>query len=205
MQKARPVPRAEQVADTRRRLLTSARRLFLNRGFHATSLADVAADAGFTKGAVFSQFADKADLFLALLEQQSTRRVAIFEALRFEQPTADGLARAIALDWRQNVGEKPRWTLLLIEFRVFAARNQAVGRRYAEIHDRLCATVAGLLGRHRAEAGLESTVDADSAARVALAISTGVLLEQVAAEGMDGTPLVAALTRGMMRPKGRST
>lgn len=72
----KPITHAERNAETRRRLITSARRIFLRKGFHAASLADVAKDAGYTKGAVFSQFDSKADLFLALLEERSSERSA---------------------------------------------------------------------------------------------------------------------------------
>jgi AcrR family transcriptional regulator len=61
--------RAEAQDTTRRSLLRAAGRLFLRNGFVATSLADIAEEAGVTKGAVYSNFASKEDLFLALLRE----------------------------------------------------------------------------------------------------------------------------------------
>src|SRR5512143_2008963 len=146
----RPLTHAQQNAETRRRLLTSARRIFLRQGFHATSLADVAKDAGYTKGAVFSQFENKADLFLALLEERSRERVARLETLRAGPQTAESLVRWLAADWRDHISGDRAWTLLVIEFRVHAARNAGAGRRYAALHDRTCARMAelyqGILG-----------------------------------------------------------
>lgn len=63
------ISRAEAQDTTRRSLLRAAGRLFLRNGFVATSLADIAGEAGVTKGAVYSNFASKEDLFLALLRE----------------------------------------------------------------------------------------------------------------------------------------
>ena len=60
-------------------------RLFREQGFHGTSLDQVAAAAGYTKGAVYSNFASKEDLFLAIFErrvEEALERVArVLEAL----------------------------------------------------------------------------------------------------------------------------
>src|SRR5262249_30705095 len=124
----KPITHGERNAQTRRRLLASARRIFLRKGFHATSLDDVAKDAGYTKGAVFSQLARKADLFLALLEERSRERLALLEQLRSQPQTPTSLVRWLAADWHRNIRNERAWMLLLIEFRVHAARSAAVGR-----------------------------------------------------------------------------
>jgi AcrR family transcriptional regulator len=63
--------RDESKARTRAELLRAARRLFVRNGFAATSLADIAEEAALTKGAVYSNFDSKEDLFLALLQEPS--------------------------------------------------------------------------------------------------------------------------------------
>ena len=65
----RRLTRDESKMATRRDLLRAASRLFLRDGFVATSLANIADEAGVTKGAVYSNFASKEDLFLALLQE----------------------------------------------------------------------------------------------------------------------------------------
>src|SRR3569832_688172 len=62
--------RAETQARTRQLVLEAAERRFLADGFAATSLDDIARDAGFSKGAVYSNFAGKTDLFFAIVEAQ---------------------------------------------------------------------------------------------------------------------------------------
>src|SRR4029077_17666951 len=68
--------RAEQNDRNRALLLAAARRVFLERGYYAATLDQIADEAGFSKGAVYSRFASKADMFLALLEERIAERAA---------------------------------------------------------------------------------------------------------------------------------
>ena len=68
--------RAEQNDRNRALLLAAARRVFLERGYYAATLEQIADEAGFSKGAVYSRFASKADMFLALLEDRIAERAA---------------------------------------------------------------------------------------------------------------------------------
>src|SRR5687768_14502723 len=69
MSPRRRLTREESKARTRQELLRAASRLFLRNGFVATSLADIAEEAGLTKGAVYSNFESKEDLFVAVLQE----------------------------------------------------------------------------------------------------------------------------------------
>src|SRR3954465_6094287 len=62
--------RAERREQTRQELLTAAEECFVTGGFHATSVEQVADRAGYTKGAVYSNFASKEDLFFAIYERR---------------------------------------------------------------------------------------------------------------------------------------
>ena len=73
--------RAERSAQTRGELLDAAQRRFFEAGYHATALGDVAEDAGYTKGAVYSTFGSKAGLFLALFDEIVDRRLAAARAI----------------------------------------------------------------------------------------------------------------------------
>src|SRR3954447_648557 len=97
----RRLTREESKARTRQELLRAASRLFLRNGFVATSLSDIAEEAGLTKGAVYSKFESKEDLFLALLAGSEGRRFAAQEALApadLSQATGDDPA-ARARSW----------------------------------------------------------------------------------------------------------
>src|SRR6478735_1901890 len=70
--------RAEMQLQTRERVIEAADALFVERGFHASSVGDIAAAAGYTKGAVYSNFASKEDVFFAVYDRRAQRGVAVY-------------------------------------------------------------------------------------------------------------------------------
>ena len=85
--------RAEQQQRTREEVLAAADRLFVERGFHATSVDQIAQAAGYTKGAVYSNFAAKEDLFFAVYERRMERAVLRARADAGRRPGPGGLDR----------------------------------------------------------------------------------------------------------------
>lgn len=78
---------AERTAATRAQLLSAARKLFADKGFSEVSTQQIVADAGVTRGALYHQFADKADLFAAVYEQVEEELVAdVVTAIAAENP-----------------------------------------------------------------------------------------------------------------------
>ncbi len=73
--------RAEAQAQTRRRLLDGAAVVFARRGFHGASLEEVADEAGYSKGAVYSNFVSKEELFLAVLAARFHDRTELYRQL----------------------------------------------------------------------------------------------------------------------------
>src|ERR1700729_343593 len=78
--------REEQVERNRRLVLEAARRVFLARGYASATLDVIAEEAGFSKGVVYSQFASKAAMFLALLEASISERAEQNERLAGRAP-----------------------------------------------------------------------------------------------------------------------
>ena len=133
--------RAEQNDRNRALLLAAARRVFLERGYYAATLDQIADEAGFSKGAVYSRFASKADMFLALLEDRIAERAAQNARAGRRAGRHRELRRAcVDLAQRAERGA-PGWRLLVTEFRVHAARDPELNRRYAALHAR---TVDGI-------------------------------------------------------------
>ena len=100
--------RAEQARDIRARLLAAARTVFLREGYHGASLDEVVRIAGLTKGAVYSRFASKAELFLALLEQRVEMRNAELPAA--ERAGARGVD-AMFRQWLDRTRGDEAWAL----------------------------------------------------------------------------------------------
>jgi AcrR family transcriptional regulator len=109
---------AERRAETRARLLASARRTFARYGYHATSLDRLSENAGCTKGAVYDHFGSKAGLFLALLDEQFAVRIAQAEQADSQPPST-----AMPFD--------REFALLFLEFVCAAARDAKLRRRLA--------------------------------------------------------------------------
>src|SRR5215475_3159802 len=110
--------RAEQAERNRGLVLAAARRVFLARGYHGATLEQIADEAGFSKGVVYSQFDGKADLFLTLLRARIEERSADNARVASEQPCG---GVAALLEHLAGVDRaEPEWMLLLIEFRVHA-------------------------------------------------------------------------------------
>jgi AcrR family transcriptional regulator len=136
---------------TRDALVTSARQVFATRGFHAASLEEIAEAAGFTRGAIYSNFQNKEELFFAVLDRRVAIQLAGFQDL-FEQAgspsavTNEDVVRA----WRRFVdGDDPEWTALNLEFRLYALRNPDVRDRfvahYHEYRDAIVSYLAEVL------------------------------------------------------------
>jgi AcrR family transcriptional regulator len=109
---------AERRADTRARLLTSARRTFARYGYHGTSLDRVSENAGCTKGALYDHFGSKDGLFLALLDEQFALRIEQAQAASELPPS-----RAMPFD--------REFALLFLEFVCAAGRDARLRRRLA--------------------------------------------------------------------------
>jgi AcrR family transcriptional regulator len=76
----RRLTRAERQAQTRQELLDAAARVFVKRGFQGSSVEEIAAEAGYTRGAFYSNFSSKEELFVELLlDRVYTRYTAMYE------------------------------------------------------------------------------------------------------------------------------
>src|SRR3954454_18996732 len=71
----------ERRQKTRTRLLAAATRVFARHRYHSATLDEIAAEAGFTKGALYYNFASKEELFLALLDEHIASRVTLLREL----------------------------------------------------------------------------------------------------------------------------
>lgn len=171
--------RAEQNACNRALLLAAALRVFLARGYHAATLEQIADEAGFSKGVVYSRFDSKADMFLALLTDRIAERAAQNAAVAGQLLRSGDVAALLKLAW-QAERAAPGWRLLVTEFRVHAARDPELSRRYAAAHARTVDGIAGVLASIAERNGRALAVSARQLAELLLAIETGIALEQLA-------------------------
>src|SRR5215212_8665685 len=134
--------RAERREQTRQELLSAAEACFVSRGFHASSVDEVAERAGFTKGAVYSNFDSKEDLFFAVYERRVDRRVEEMEAAAREAPTAAEAFERMApgSEGRRESGDG--WLAVFFEFWAHVLRHPELKQRFAAQHRRVIETLA---------------------------------------------------------------
>jgi AcrR family transcriptional regulator len=123
--------RAEAQAQTRADLIAAAARVFKRRGYEGASIAEIADAAGYSHGAVYSNFDSKEDLFLALYEQWVAERVAEIDTTWSEQASLEERARAAADEWMARLASEPWPFLLRLELTVRAAHDHDLQHRLA--------------------------------------------------------------------------
>src|SRR5687768_13706454 len=131
----RRLTRDESKARTRAELLRAANRLFLRDGYAQTSLAAIAEEAAVTKGAVYSNFESKEDLFLAEMREAGTE-AEWFAPADVAQATGEDSAERAAAFGRYAAGVQPsrRHVALFLELNAAALRSDRV-RRWVVTHN----------------------------------------------------------------------
>lgn len=166
--------RAEQRARTRAELLTTARAEFGRNGYAATSLTTIAERAGYSKGAVYSNFNDKPALCQAVLAGIRAGKIAELGAITESSDDLIVVAEALG-DWfRATVGDV-EWTSLELEFAALARTDPQVRTMIVDSRREMSDAIAGLLDRVLTHAGPTSgALLPDTADLADLLLSTGI-------------------------------
>jgi AcrR family transcriptional regulator len=186
--RARPAKptRDEKKARTRRRLLDAAAEVFAHRGFAATSLDEVAEVAGFSKGAVYSNFAGKEDLFLSVLDEHVTRQMLdirgeIDVTLTAGEQVMEAGQRFMDLFQRERA-----WYLLSFEFLVYAARNPEFQVEFAARQRAQREAVVAMLVENAAAMEIPMSLPPERMAVALEALANGIAFAKLADE--QGVP-----------------
>jgi AcrR family transcriptional regulator len=123
--------RDEQKALTRKRLIDAAESVFARSGYHGASVGEIAREAGATTGALYSNFAGKEDLFLALFEERIAADVGEYSEIVAGGATLEDQARGAGDHWMEILRERPDYFPLLIEFWSYAIREPQLRERLA--------------------------------------------------------------------------
>ena len=174
--KREPLARHAQKEQTRALLVDAALRVFAERGYEEATVEDIAAAAGYSKGAYYFHFASKEDIFLELLDRWIDEQTGHLRAFEEATPAAAALLETLevflAYQERDSV-----WPLLLVEFWAQARRHEAVRRGL----DRAYTTWRRMLAqsfRRAADSGLLSPrTDPDAAAGLVLTTHDGLAVE----------------------------
>jgi AcrR family transcriptional regulator len=170
--------RTERKERTRDDLVAAARHVFVERGFHRASLDEIALEAGYTKGAVYSNFADKDALFMAVLDAHFERRVEDYTGIMLEGDTFEGAARELARFIAEADVREPRWLPLVSEFIAHAARHDEVRRAYIVTRRRFLDAIAGLIDATQERYGVTYVVPPLDIARASSVLIRGFSAER---------------------------
>ena len=170
--------RQERAESTRARLIQAAEKIFARDGFEAAKLEEIAAEAGYTRGAFYANFDSKEDLFLALLEREISHRIANAERLidKFHHPQAKLQAFR---EFFLTMGQDRRWSLLALEFKLFAVRHPEVKARLAAMNRRLVGSRIGILQDIMEASGPKLPASASSVVLSLSAVTHALALEQM--------------------------
>lgn len=169
----------------RRRLLEAALEVFAELGFDNASVDQVASAAGLTKGAVYSNFASKDDLFLAMMSEQILHRVDIVRATLAAVPADQPLQQTL-----QEIGrlltvaliEQREWRLVFLDFWRRALRDDDVRTKFVAERHILRAAIADSVRQVVARAP-GSSLSVDDIVTVVLALSNGLAIDHYVEPG----------------------
>lgn len=173
--------RAETKALTRVRILEAARTVFPRDGYHRASLDRVATEAGFTKGAVYSAFDSKADLFLTLLAERAAERRTELARAGEDAHSAEEFVANVAQRMARSRSDERAWWAVVIEFMTVVGRDRDLQRRYAEHHDATRDALAEAFDAWSQRTGRAFSLPTRQMATAALALTNGLTLESLIA------------------------
>ncbi|GAB2842300.1 TetR family transcriptional regulator [Actinocorallia aurea] len=185
-------------AEVRRRLLDEAARAFTAHGYTESRIEDIAAAAGFTKGAVYSNFGGKPELFAAVLaEAASTELSDVLADVRdIDDPAAlfDRVAHLMA----RRVVEDTERTRLGLEFAARAARDPRTGAVLAPLRRAQREAAARTIAEVADRTGARPTVPTESAALILHTLTNGLAHEHLAdPDAVDAAALTRAFTAAL--------
>ena len=187
--------RGQSKAATRERLLAAARRVVAARGFHGASVEEIASEAGYSTGALYSNFDGKEDLFLTLMEHEIAREVREIEQAVGERATIPERARGGAEQWMAFVEREPELVLLFVEFWAYAVRDPQVRPRVAQRMRAVHESITKMIVRSADEFDLELALPAEQLAIAVDALADGIARQKLAdPDGVPGELLGSALS-----------
>jgi AcrR family transcriptional regulator len=175
-----PLTPERRRAMTREHLLEAAAIVFARDGFHAATLDEVASTAGFTKGAVYSNFKNKEDLFLALLDQRVERQLGVVaEVLEGDSHDAAEQFPRIRALFGGDLFWNDDFVTLYLEFVLYARRHPEARAKLAASAERSRQLVQRLIDEEYASIGMTPKYATEDVAEFSLALFGGFGLDRL--------------------------
>jgi AcrR family transcriptional regulator len=185
--------------QTRDVLIAAAGEVFAERGFEGASLEEIAERAGFTRGAIYKNFAGKEDLFFAVTDRLNE---LVIEAFRAIAPSSHDdkewdVSRLADL-WRASVDDFDELFAIGKEYELYVLRNPAARERSAEHRRKNRELVTSFIEEVADRSGMRLRLPAPTLASIILAAADGLTY----AARVDGedlfAPFLELLNAGMV-------
>ncbi|MCW2765566.1 MAG: TetR family transcriptional regulator [Nocardioides sp.] len=188
--------------ETRDRVLEAAERLFLVRGYTRVTIEDIASKAGYTRGAVYSSFAGKDEIFVALIDLRFDRQIDSAWSSLSASLTSE--ARLATLGrWMAAEFERARdWSTAEIEFAAHAATKPALRARLADMQRDGRRDLAAFLSEQCAAAGVTPPFDPEMLALVISSLARGLMVEWMVDLTTDVAGAFTATFNALLSPVG---
>jgi len=195
---ARPHPAARPIdaerwtperrrARTRAALVDAARQVFARKGFDGASLDEIAATAGYTRGAIYKHFRGKEDLLFAVYDQANDEALRRYAGMLEVDPAHPLDVAAIVDTWNELFLQGDDNRALALEFELYALRNPEVSDRFLEHRRHNERLVAEFMRTNSRDLGLRFAVPIDVLSAILLITSEAFM--RVAQTDRDGGEL----------------
>jgi AcrR family transcriptional regulator len=177
------VPKISFAQEQQRRaqILSAAMACFARQGYHATSMDDVVRESGLSVGAIYSYFASKEDLFLALSDDRAEQTLAYLnEVFRRPGPMADKSREAVDYFFNQLSDDLIPLARVNVEFLSEAAKSERINERQQRRCESIRQFLRWLLTEAQQRGEVRADVDVRAAAELMMALNEGILLLSVA-------------------------
>jgi len=172
--------REQSKANTRERLLAAARSAFASSGFHGASVEDIASRAGFSTGALYSNFDGKEDLFLVLMEREIEEHSREIAKAVAERSSVAERATGGAQRWMTMIEREPELLLLFMEFWAYGVRDADVRPKVAARFAQVRRLLTKLIEDSVREFDLQLALPAQQLAVAVDALADGIARQKLA-------------------------
>lgn len=192
--------RAEQQQRTHEHLLEAGRQVFLRRGFLAATVEEIAADAGYTRGAVYKHFGGKEGLWLAIIEATAERHLAeLGKTLALATGRDDVIAALAPVDVADK--DAARWSAAAAEVLAATAQQPETADLVAAIQRRHDDELVSLLAEHTRRLPLEPALPLHEAIVMLGALGIGLALRQAVAPAADPAAILTHVLDSVFPPE----
>jgi AcrR family transcriptional regulator len=178
--------------QAREELLTAALHVFARRGYDQAGVDEVAAEAGYSKGALYWHFSGKEDLLAALLDERIDAPAREMVALLQSAPPGRDMSVEAARAFASRLREQPEAVLLDREYWSLAMRDPELRTRYIARQTDLRRALAGALEARMQHLGTpDLPMGAEQVARIIMSVVSGLAIDELIEPGSVDPDLLA--------------